>query len=84
MCVRACIRAQLQLVHGSRSPTTGWVGRGKPTVLGIVSGAVAGLVIITPAAGYADQVLVKPLNHVQPSPVCGQPPFWGNPLGEPC
>ncbi|MEZ5648544.1 MAG: ammonium transporter, partial [Alphaproteobacteria bacterium] len=29
-----------------------WVLRGKPSVLGIVSGAVAGLVAITPASGY--------------------------------
>jgi len=29
-----------------------WIGRGKPSVLGIVSGAVAGLVAITPASGY--------------------------------
>jgi Amt family ammonium transporter len=29
-----------------------WVHRGKPTVLGIVTGAVAGLVAITPAAGF--------------------------------
>lgn len=29
-----------------------WVFKGKPSVLGIVSGAVAGLVAITPAAGY--------------------------------
>ena len=29
-----------------------WVHRGKPTVLGCVTGAVAGLVAITPAAGY--------------------------------
>ena len=29
-----------------------WVHRGKPTVLGSVTGAVAGLVAITPAAGY--------------------------------
>jgi Amt family ammonium transporter len=29
-----------------------WVHRGKPTVLGTVTGAVAGLVAITPAAGY--------------------------------
>lgn len=37
--------------------TLGWVGiewltRGKPTVLGAASGAVAGLVAITPAAGF--------------------------------
>jgi Amt family ammonium transporter len=31
-----------------------WIARGKPSVLGIVSGAVAGLVAITPAAGYVD------------------------------
>lgn len=31
-----------------------WAARGKPSVLGIVSGAVAGLVAITPAAGFVD------------------------------
>jgi Amt family ammonium transporter len=39
------------------APTLGWViaewlKTGKPTVLGAISGAVAGLVVITPAAGY--------------------------------
>jgi Amt family ammonium transporter len=29
-----------------------WMARGKPSVLGIVSGAVAGLVAITPASGF--------------------------------
>ena len=29
-----------------------WAARGKPSVLGIISGAVAGLVAITPASGY--------------------------------
>jgi Amt family ammonium transporter len=29
-----------------------WAARGKPTVLGAASGAVAGLVAITPASGY--------------------------------
>ena len=29
-----------------------WLSRGKPTMLGIASGAVAGLVAITPACGY--------------------------------
>ena len=29
-----------------------WVGNGKPSVLGIASGAVAGLVAITPASGF--------------------------------
>ena len=29
-----------------------WIHRGKPTILGVVSGAIAGLVAITPAAGF--------------------------------
>ncbi len=33
-----------------------WMGRGKPTVLGAASGAVAGLVAITPAAGFVGPV----------------------------
>jgi Amt family ammonium transporter len=31
-----------------------WMGKGKPSVLGIVSGAVGGLVAITPASGFVD------------------------------
>ena len=31
---------------------TEWIVKGKPSVLGIISGAVAGLVAITPAAGF--------------------------------
>jgi Amt family ammonium transporter len=31
-----------------------WASRGKPSVLGILSGAVAGLGTITPAAGYVE------------------------------
>jgi len=31
-----------------------WFRRGKPSVLGLVSGAVSGLVAITPASGYVD------------------------------
>lgn len=31
-----------------------WLSHGKPSVLGIVSGAVAGLVAITPASGFVD------------------------------
>jgi len=31
-----------------------WLVKGKPSVLGIISGAVAGLVAITPAAGFVD------------------------------
>jgi Amt family ammonium transporter len=33
-------------------PTAEWLIRGKPTVLGAISGAVAGLVAITPACGF--------------------------------
>jgi Amt family ammonium transporter len=33
-------------------PTLEWLTRGKPTVLGFCSGAVGGLVVITPAAGF--------------------------------
>ena len=29
-----------------------WMGKGKPSVLGVISGAVAGLVAITPASGF--------------------------------
>ena len=29
-----------------------WIAKGKPSILGIISGAVAGLVAITPASGY--------------------------------
>jgi len=33
---------------------TEWIFKGKPSVLGIASGAVAGLVAITPASGFVD------------------------------
>jgi Amt family ammonium transporter len=33
---------------------TEWLTKGKPSVLGIASGAVAGLVAITPASGFVD------------------------------
>src|SRR3546814_11884906 len=33
-----------------------WLARGKPSVLGIASGAVAGLVAITPASGFVDPI----------------------------
>ncbi|MBI3635471.1 MAG: ammonium transporter [Candidatus Rokubacteria bacterium] len=35
---------------------TEWMNRGKPTVLGAASGAVAGLVAITPASGYVGPI----------------------------
>ena len=39
-------------VAGSVWPLIEWFTRGKPTVLGFCSGVVAGLVVITPAAGF--------------------------------
>jgi Amt family ammonium transporter len=39
-------------VAGSVWPLIEWMTRGKPTVLGFCSGVVAGLVVITPAAGF--------------------------------
>jgi Amt family ammonium transporter len=33
-------------------PALEWIARGKPTVLGFCSGAVAGLVVVTPASGF--------------------------------
>jgi len=35
-------------------PVMEWITRGKPSVLGFCSGAVAGLVVITPACGFVD------------------------------
>jgi ammonium transporter, Amt family len=45
---------------------TEWLSRGKPTVLGAASGAVAGLVAITPASGY-----VGPMSSVIIGAVAG-------------
>src|SRR3989442_15310023 len=47
---------------------TEWATRGKPTVLGAASGAVAGLVAITPASGY-----VGPLSAMVIGAVAGGP-----------
>ena len=49
-----------------------WLTRSKPTVLGIVSGAVAGLVAITPASGY-----VGPSGALAIGAVAGVVCFWG-------
>ena len=35
-------------------PVMEWITRGKPSVLGFCSGAVAGLVVVTPACGFID------------------------------
>ena len=57
--------------------TLGWVGaewiiRGKPSMLGATSGAVAGLVAITPACGWAG-----PMGSIALGLVAGIVCFWG-------
>jgi Amt family ammonium transporter len=49
-----------------------WVGKGKPSVLGIASGAVAGLVAITPASGF-----VGPMGALIIGLAAGGVCFWG-------
>ncbi|MBF0095344.1 MAG: ammonium transporter [Alphaproteobacteria bacterium] len=49
-----------------------WALRGKPSVLGIVSGAVAGLVAITPASGF-----VNPSGALAIGLIAGAVCFWG-------
>jgi Amt family ammonium transporter len=48
-----CMNTQLAAAAATLSwPAIEWMVRGKPTVLGAISGAVAGLVAITPACGF--------------------------------
>src|SRR5260221_8386999 len=49
-----------------------WIMKGKPTVLGICSGAVAGLVAITPASGF-----VGPLGSFWIGVAAGIVCYWG-------
>jgi Amt family ammonium transporter len=49
-----------------------WLIRGKPTVIGICSGAVAGLVAITPASGY-----VGPMGAFVIGVAAGIVCYWG-------
>ncbi len=51
-------------------PALEWFTRGKPTVLGFCSGAVAGLVVITPASGF-----VTPTGAVAIGVLAGIVPF---------
>jgi len=46
-----------------------WLDHGKPTIFGAVSGAVAGLVAITPAAGYVTP-LASILIGIMVGPIC--------------
>jgi len=49
-----------------------WIARGKPSALGIASGAVAGLVAITPASGF-----VAPMGALIIGLAAGAVCFWG-------
>ncbi len=49
-----------------------WATKGKPSVLGAISGAIAGLVAITPAAGF-----VLPLPALIIGAIAGLAGFWG-------
>ena len=49
-----------------------WLAKGKPSVLGIASGAVAGLVAITPAAGFVD-----PKGALAIGAIAGVGCYWG-------
>ena len=49
-----------------------WAHHGKPTVIGICSGAVAGLVAITPASGF-----VGPVGAFAIGVACGVGCYWG-------
>ena len=40
-----------------------WAHRGKPSVLGAISGAVAGLVVVTPAAGFVEPYQRRVAGH---------------------
>jgi Amt family ammonium transporter len=49
-----------------------WALRGKPSVLGIISGAIAGLVAITPASGF-----VAPMGALWIGVAAGVACYWG-------
>jgi Amt family ammonium transporter len=49
-----------------------WLTRGKPSMLGMASGAVAGLVAVTPAAGFSG-----PMGAIVLGLVVGVVAFWG-------
>jgi ammonium transporter, Amt family len=60
-------------------PLLEWITRGKPSVLGFCSGAVAGLVVITPAAGFVTPggaVLIGVFAGVIPFLACTKLKAW--------
>jgi ammonium transporter, Amt family len=48
---------------------TEWATKGKPSLLGLISGAVAGLVAVTPASGFAGPIGALALGLIV-SPIC--------------
>jgi Amt family ammonium transporter len=60
-------------------PAIEWITRGKPTILGFCSGAVAGLVVITPAAGFVTStgaVIIGVLAGTVPYFACTKLKAW--------
>jgi Amt family ammonium transporter len=60
-------------------PAIEWITRGKPTILGFCSGAVAGLVVITPAAGFVTStgaVIIGALAGTVPYLACTKLKLW--------
>jgi len=60
-------------------PALEWITRGKPTVLGFCSGAVAGLVVVTPAAGFitpSSAMIIGVLAGVVPYFACTKLKMW--------
>lgn len=56
-----------------------WIVRGKPSVLGLCSGAVAGLVVVTPACGFVNAnaaVLIGILAGIVPFLACTKLKSW--------
>ena len=66
-------------IAGAVWPALEWLMHGKPTVLGFCSGAVAGLVVVTPAAGFitpTSGVLIGVLAGVVPFFACTKLKSW--------
>ncbi len=59
-------------IAGITWPAIEWITRGKPTVLGFCSGIVAGLVVITPGAGF-----VTPSSAIVIGVIAGVVTFFG-------
>jgi len=60
-------------------PMAEWMFRGKPSILGFCSGAVAGLVVITPACGFVDStgaVIIGVLAGIIPFLACWKLKSW--------